>query len=108
MNAQKGNWVEIENVVLEPGQRATHLPEDTKKTPLMMWLKGFLETESATIGDKVRIRTLTGRTIEGKLVEINPRHKYDYGETIKELIQIDEELRQELAIHSQRLSSQRE
>ncbi|HEY8363243.1 MAG TPA: 2-amino-4-oxopentanoate thiolase subunit OrtA, partial [Tissierellaceae bacterium] len=51
--AVKNDWVEVENVVLKPEERAAHLPEDTKATPLMMWTKGFLIDDEAEIGDEV-------------------------------------------------------
>lgn len=97
MKAVKGEWVEIENVILSPEERAVNLPEDTKKTPLIMWVRGFLESKEAKIGDSVEILTLSGRVIKGDLVEFNPRHQYDYGNTILELLQVGEELKKELS-----------
>ena len=37
----KGTWVEIEQVILTPEERATNLPEDTKKTPYVLRVSGF-------------------------------------------------------------------
>lgn len=96
MEAKKGDWVEIENVILEPEERAGHLPEDTRKTALKMWVRGFLETSNAKMGQNVKIITLAERKINGKLVEINPRYTHNYGDTIVELIQLGEELKKEL------------
>ncbi len=105
MKARKNDWVEVEKPVLLPEQRSSHLPEDTKKVPIMMWVKGFLLDESASIGDTVKISTLTDRSVEGKLVQINPKHEYDYGESIPELIQIGQELKQELYLILEREGS---
>lgn len=91
--AVKNDWVEVENVVLKPEERAAHLPEDTKATPLMMWTKGFLIDDEAEIGDEVSIKTLTGRIVKGKLVEINPRHVHDFGSPVHELLEIGMELK---------------
>ena len=56
--AKKNDWVEIENLVLIPDERAPQVPDDTKATPLMMWIKGFLMDDEASIGDEVSVKTL--------------------------------------------------
>ena len=96
MKAVKGDWVEIENVLLSPGNRAPQVPEDTQKVPLIEWRKGFLINDSAELGDLVEVETIIGRVGSGKLSAINPKHNYDYGEPVKELIEIGIELRKEL------------
>lgn len=96
MKIKKGAWIEIENTILEPGERATNLPECTKKTPLKMWVRGFLVNKEAEMNDEVEIMTLASRKVSGKLVESNPRHLHNYGDTVIELIQIGEELKVEL------------
>ncbi|SHE66826.1 hypothetical protein SAMN02745195_00931 [Thermoanaerobacter uzonensis DSM 18761] len=83
--AQKGDWVKIKQVILEPEERAENIPQDTKETPLTMWVKGLL-LEDGEIGDTVKIKTFTGRIVEGVLVEVNPRHIHDFGNPISELI----------------------
>lgn len=97
MLAKKGDWVEIENTILASHERAAHLPEDTKKRPLNMWVRGYLISEEGKLGDSVKIKTLASRIIEGKLVEMKPRHNYDFGDTVKELIDIGEELKEKLS-----------
>ncbi|MCI5725854.1 MULTISPECIES: 2-amino-4-oxopentanoate thiolase subunit OrtA [Fusobacterium] len=87
MEAKKGDFVRIYNIVLTAEQRAPQLPEDTKKVPLEMWVKGFLQSD-ANIGDEVEVLTITGRRIKGKLTEINPVYRHNYGEFIPELLQI--------------------
>ncbi|MGB9615363.1 MAG: 2-amino-4-oxopentanoate thiolase subunit OrtA, partial [Fervidobacterium sp.] len=72
MLAKKGDWVQIEVTILTPEERAPQVPDDTKKLPLQMRVKGFLLDEVASLGATVSIRTMTGRTVTGKLVSINP------------------------------------
>ncbi len=94
--AKKGEWVEIENVLLKPEERASHIPDDTKATPLMMWTRGFLVDERAQIGDFVCVKTLTDRNTNGTLVSINPRHEHDFGNPVQELLMIGSELHKEM------------
>ena len=96
MKVIKGSWVEIENCVLKSEERSSNLPEDTRNTDLTMWLRGFLIDVSANIGDEVTIKTLSGRRVSGKLCDTKPKHQYDYGDTIVELIEIGEELKEAL------------
>lgn len=87
MDAKRGDWVLIHNVVLNPIQRAPQVPEDTKKVPLEMWVKGFIQSEG-NINDLVRVETITGRIVEGNLLKVNPYYTHDYGKCIPELLQI--------------------
>lgn len=88
MTAKKGDWVKIHNIVLEPSQRPTNIPEDTQKVPLETWVKGFLLNDEAKIGDKVEVETYIGRKTQGKLVEINPYFDHDYGKAVPEILYI--------------------
>lgn len=101
MKVIKGSWVEIENCILKSEERSSNLPEDTRNTDLTMWLRGFLMNASAEIGDEVIVKTLSGRAVSGKLCNTQPRHQYDYGDTIVELIEIGEELKEALKIAKQ-------
>lgn len=96
MTVKKGDWVEIESVVLTPSERSENLPDCTRETSLIMWIRGFLQNESAELNDEIEIMTLADRKVKGTLVEKEPRHTYDYGDTIIELIHIGEELKIEL------------
>lgn len=95
-NAKHGEWVEIEEVLLQPDQRSPKVPEDTKKVPFIKYTKGFLQNERANIGDEVEIKTLIGRVKKGYLSEINPRYSHDFGKPILELIEAGNELREEV------------
>ncbi|MDN5343769.1 2-amino-4-oxopentanoate thiolase subunit OrtA [Oceanotoga sp. DSM 15011] len=92
MKAFKGDWVQIYFIALEPDERAEHLPEDTKKVPLEVRIKGFLMNEEAEINDEVIIKTVIGREVKGKMIEINPVYKHNFGEPIPELLNISNEL----------------
>ena len=53
--AKKGDWVRIHSIVLKAEERTAKLPDDTKKCDLQQWTKGFLQDETATIGDEVTV-----------------------------------------------------
>lgn len=91
--ATKGTWVRIHNTVLKVGERAPQIPEETKAVPLEMWINGFLNNDSAKIGDQISITTLAGLTREGVMVEVMPAHRVDYGQPQPELLTIGQELR---------------
>ncbi len=90
--AKRGDWVKVHSIVLKAEERSSHLPEDTKKVPLEMWINGFL-TEDAKLGENVEITTLSGRMVKGTLVEVNPRYTHDFGEPIPELLRIGPNLK---------------
>jgi len=83
----KGKWVEIENIVLKPEERSSNIPEDTKDKPLIMWTRGFVQNENAAVNEIVEIETLSGRTVMGRLVDLNPRYSHDFGDSIHELLE---------------------
>ncbi len=91
--AKKGDWVRIHAVVLEAAQRTAKLPDDTKACPLEMWTKGFLQEDSANIGDEVTVLTAANRLAKGKLLEVNPHWTISYGDFVPELVIIDKQLR---------------
>lgn len=81
---KKGTWVEIEEVVLTPDERSTSIPEETKKTPLMVWIRGNCLSD-CYIGEIVKVETLTGRIMEGKVVEEKPGYDYGFGKYVEEI-----------------------
>lgn len=87
----KGSWVEIEQVVLTPEERAPSLPEDTKKVPYILRVSGFLIAE-AEVGQEVRICTLIGRELSGVLTTVNPGYSHSFGNTVVELLTIGTEV----------------
>lgn len=90
-NASRGNWVEIERVLLQPSERAPQVPDDTRATPYVLRVAGFLENPSAKLGDEVTVKTFAGRKLAGKLVRLNPHYEHSFGETVPELLTIGKE-----------------
>lgn len=89
---KKGEWVQVHQTVLNPEERAAHLPEDTRKVPLEMWVKGFLNID-CEIGEEAEVTTLTGRIVKGKLIEVNPNYSFGFGKYVPEVLQIGIQLR---------------
>jgi hypothetical protein len=87
---QPGTWVEIEQVVLTPEQRAPTLPEDTKQVPYILRVSGFL-VEEAEFGETARIRTIIGRELSGILKTVNPSYSHSFGTVVPELLTIGTE-----------------
>ncbi len=82
-----GTWVELEKILLTPEQRAPQVPEDTRQTPYVMKVAGFLAAD-AVIGSEVSIKTLSGRLVSGTLKIVRPHYAHSFGETVEELIPI--------------------
>lgn len=82
-----GTWVEIEQVVFTPEERAPSLPPETKAVPYVMRVSGFL-AEDAELGQETRIRTIIGRELRGALRVVNPGYSHSFGETVPELLTI--------------------
>jgi hypothetical protein len=95
--AKCGDWVQVYRVILEAGERAPQVPEDTARVPLEMKVKGVLVDEKAERGDQVTIETAAGRKLEGKLVAVNPAYDVGYGPPPGELRSVGTELRRFLA-----------
>lgn len=87
MMVMKGDWVQISNTLLNPEQRAPQVPEDTKKVPLKLWVKGYI-THNAEIGDVVEIETVTGRKVKGILTKVNTGYNHSFGKCIPELLKV--------------------
>lgn len=89
----QGTWVEIEQVILNPEERAPSLPEDTRQVPYLLRVSGFLG-EDAELGQQVRIRTMIGRELTGVLQRVNPSYTHSFGEVVPELLTIGTEAEQ--------------
>lgn len=90
--AKKGDWVRIHRNILEPSGRAANVPDDTKKVPLEMWVKGHL-IQDAQIGEECRVITRVGREEHGTLIEVNPQFEINFGDFVPEVFAIDDQLR---------------
>jgi hypothetical protein len=80
-------WVEIEKIILAPEDRAPSVPEDTKRVPYVMRASGFLQADSE-LGQIVKIRTMIGRELEGKLITVNPSYSHSFGKVVPEILKI--------------------
>jgi hypothetical protein len=87
-----GTWVEVHCIVLRPGERAAHIPDDTKAVPLEMRVKGFLAA-AADLGAEAEIITPAGRRLHGTLTVVNPPYTHSFGPPIPELSRIGQEVR---------------
>lgn len=96
-DVNKGEWVRVHRIVLSPEQRAARLPEETRQVPLEMWVCGLLLNEKASIGDPVKVRTVTGRVVEGRLESVHPSYGHSFGAFVPELQAIRRELRDLMA-----------
>lgn len=92
-SAKKGDWVQIHQIVLKPEERAPQVPEDTKKVPLELWVKG-IALHDAKAGEIVEIETATGRKVKGELTAVNPRYIHDFGDFVPELLKVDIQLKE--------------
>jgi len=88
--ANKGDWVRIHSVILQPGERAAAVPEDTKRVPLEQWTKGYLDADAA-LGEEARVITRTGRLVSGTLVDDAPHYTHSFGDFVPELQQVGDE-----------------
>lgn len=85
-----GTWVEVQQTVLTPSERAPQIPDDTKEVPYVLRVSGFL-VAGAKVGDEVTVRTLIGRTVKGTLTVVNPSYRHSFGNTIPEILPIGTE-----------------
>lgn len=92
-SAKKGDWVQIHQIVLKPEERAPQVPDDTKKVPLELWVKGYALAE-AEVGAQIEIETTTGRKVKGDLVAVNPRYIHSFGEFVPELLRVDRQVKE--------------
>ena len=96
VRAARGDWVEVERVILEPAQRSQNLPPETAEQPLRMWVKGFALGE-ASLGEQLAIETMTGRCVSGTLSAVDPGYFHTFGKPIPELVHVGKDLRARLA-----------
>lgn len=73
-----GRWVRIHRLELAPSERAPGTPKHTASVPFETWTNGWL-VEEARLGETARIRTPTGRTVAGELVELDPGYSHSFG-----------------------------
>lgn len=91
---KKGEFVRIEKTILQPEERTSKIPEDTKSTPFKMWTKGVLQND-CEIGGEATIVSVCGRQDTGTLVEVNPFYELNYGKFLPEMVEIDKVIKNE-------------
>ena len=92
MEIPEGTWVEIHRQALQVGERAPHVPEDTREVPLEMRVRGFL-AQPAAPQSEAEIITVTGRRLRGILSEVNPAYAHSFGAPVPALAHIGSEVR---------------
>lgn len=80
-----GTWVELERVILKPGERAPGLPSDTASVPFAGRVRGFL-VAPASLRAPAKVRTQADRIVSGTLRAVLPRNPADFGEASAELL----------------------
>jgi hypothetical protein len=91
----KGRFVELHRILLEPGERAPQVPEETQRVPLEQTVKGLL-VEDAALGDEACVVTAAGRRLRGTLRRADPPYEHGFGPPVPELLAVGEELRTRL------------
>lgn len=92
MILKKGDYVEIKIKVLDPYERQENLPDDTKKLPYEGKVRGYLIYDTE-IGKETEIETPIGRRVKGILLGIVKEYQHNFGEPIRELIDIGKKVR---------------
>lgn len=95
LRSQVGHFVEISWIALDTTERAEHIPDSTKKVPLVARVKGFA-LASCEVGEELEVLTLSGRIMKGKLIDPEPKHTYGFGKPQLELLRIGPQLRKEV------------
>ena len=93
---KKGTWVEIEEIVLLPEDRAVNIPDETKKTPIKSWVRGNCLSDCELEND-VQVETNIGRIAKGKVVDIEPGYYHTYGKYVEEISKIGKQARELIA-----------
>ncbi|MBD8048637.1 MAG: 2-amino-4-ketopentanoate thiolase [Clostridium argentinense] len=81
---KKGTYVEVVSEVLSVEDRAKSIPEDTKNTPLRMWVRGHV-LEDCELGDEVKIETSIGRIVTGVVEVVEPYYNHNFGRHVEEI-----------------------
>jgi 2-amino-4-ketopentanoate thiolase alpha subunit len=92
-----GTWVELERVILRPGERAPGIPSDTASVPFAARVRGFL-VKSARKGTTAEVRTQADRVVSGRLRAVLPRNPADFGDPSPELLRVGKSMKQRLAL----------
>jgi len=92
---KKGTFIEIETVVLECEDRSSAIPEDTKQTPLRMWVRGFANSD-CELEENVEITTPIGRTMKGIVKIVEPGYSHGFGRYVSEIAYVGKQAKEML------------
>jgi hypothetical protein len=92
---EKGCWARIHRIELGPSERAPGIPDDTAAVPFESWTNGWL-VDDAVVGERAKVRTLSGRVVEGVLVEVSPGYSHSFGSPPAALQRAGEDARERL------------
>lgn len=95
MTCKKGTYVKITKNFLKPEHRLNTIPEVTSNTPLTGWVTGKLLKDS-DLNKKAPIETITGRFVNGTVIEIEPSHSHTFGAYVPELAMVRETILREM------------
>lgn len=90
-----GAWVELERVILKPGERAPGIPADTASVPFAGRVRGFLCAPSRR-GTIALVLTQADRIVSGRLRAVLPRNPADFGDPSPELLMAAKEMKARL------------
>ena len=91
-----GTWVELERVILKPGERAPGIPADTASVPFAARVRGFL-LAPARMGTTAEVRTQAERVVAGRLRAVLPRNPADFGDPSPELLEVGKAMKRRLS-----------
>lgn len=91
-SVERGTWVELYRVILAAGERAPQVPEETRRVPLELRVKGFL-VRDAMSGEEAEVETPAGRRVRGRLDRVLPPYEHGFGAPVPELLEAGAELR---------------
>lgn len=92
---KKGTFVEVETLVLDCSDRSPAIPEDTKRTKLRMWVRGFVNSD-CELGDEVEITTAIDRRINGLVTAVEPGYDHNFGRYVSEISYIGKQAKEML------------
>jgi hypothetical protein len=85
-------WVEVEWVVLTADERADGLPADTARLPYTARARGL--TRDARLGATATITTVTGRQLQGTVVDLRPGYDHTFGRPLPAWIAMRDAVRE--------------
>ena len=73
-----GTRVEVRYTLLDAGERAPGIPDDTARLPYEVRVRGVLD-EPAGRGERATVVTATGRRVAGVIEQVDPADTHTFG-----------------------------